>query len=371
MTAASEITPPRRSVSSWTAVLPPSPEWNTILPSPQRTLSELRTGRSKSQLLRRHDGRYFQPYHSIIDDEEVEQPSVVCVHHHQRLGRVLVRYMPASEWGRIITTDGCEVELGVAGQSTLHVIVPEEMSTLPSKGMRRWLHSAGVNGGSGTAAVERQEEEEPPVFDYFVAPASRLQRQPKRIKLLLSFLTEFRVSTRQSQRDTERIIREDCRAALAVERRGIFLAQLQRDLQNKMARVPLYTIGRELPAELAQLFFLMVDEGVWRQRRESRMRGRGEGDGQRQSTRSGEVDMPASHGTGGPYLFTIDRGSTMLFGRGILFPGQHIVDGYVLVSAGPPLGSTHADRHPFHEETEIDSLSHHVEYGSAEYLPRP
>lgn len=314
----------------------PSNQRSSSASLPERTArlaDEFRPRTTRSHLTRRPDGLYNEPYSAVVHSDE--GATLLCV--QRTTEQVLVRHMPEREWQRIMR-DGDEVHPGVDGQTSLHLVAPSAMSTMPPVDSSRSAQQPGSPGPGGAA--------EPPVFDYFVAPENRVEQLRRSKKE--SLFAYFTMQTHYSREELERIAREDRRAMLSVDRRNIFLRQYQRELQHRLASTPLYTVGRELPEEFVQLFFMFEGQhGVRRQR--------------------------GGGNTGGPHLFTIDRSSTC-FGERMPFAGQAPADGFVVVTVGPALDAV--SWHPWDEarrltkaEAEEPFVPH--DYGTAEYLPRP
>ncbi|KAG5471425.1 hypothetical protein LSCM1_01513 [Leishmania martiniquensis] len=319
-----------------------------------RLADNFRPRSTRSQLIRRSDGRYNEPYAAIVETDDAV--SVLCVQLAQQ--QVLVRHMPEHEWHRIVR-EGEKVHPGVEGETSLHIVAPPEMSTLPAGA----VEAAGEPCLCGPQVPPETLAVEPPVFDYFVAPENRIEKLKKRRKR--DFFSHMHMRARYRRRELERVAREDRRAMLSVERRDIFLRQYQRDMQHRMEGIPLYTMGRVLPEEFIQLFFMSEDHhGLAGQR------------GARSDTaRAPDAPQSTQRGAGGRYLFTIDRGSNC-FGERMPFAGQAPADGFVVVTVGPT-----ADAFPFacrswdgtrrlsNTEEEEEPLVPY-DYGSAEYRPR-
>ncbi|KAK7195353.1 hypothetical protein NESM_000461800 [Novymonas esmeraldas] len=306
-----------------------------------RLAAQFRPRTTRSHLIRRADGRYVEPYSAIVEGDEAV--SVLCLQRTPQ--QVLVRHMPEQEWQRIVR-EGEEVHPGVAGESSLHIVASSEMSTLP----------AGVSGR--VAPAEPGSPEQPPVFDYFVAPENRIEKMRQTQKS--SFFSYLHAQARYPRKELERVAREDRRAMLSVERRNIFLRQYQRDMQHRMAGTPLFTIARELPEEFVQTFFMFEEQfGVTRQRRAAT--------GQRGADRNEDA--------GGRYLFTIDRSSTFL-GERMPFTGQLPADGFVVVTVGPTADAATSAWRPWDpaqrasDEEEEEEPFVPYNYGAAEYVPR-
>ncbi|KAG5497030.1 hypothetical protein GH5_01552 [Leishmania sp. Ghana 2012 LV757] len=319
-----------------------------------RLADNFRPRSTRSQLIRRSDGRYNEPYAAIVEADDAV--SVLCVQRTQQ--QVLVRHMPEHEWHRIVR-ESEKVHPGVEGETSLHIVAPPEMSTLPVGAAEAAEEpcSAEQQVSPETGAVE------PPVFDYFVAPENRIEKLKERRKKLL--FSHINTRARCPRKELERVAREDRRAMLSVERRDIFLRQYQRDMQHRMEGTPLYTMGRELPEEFVQLFFMSErHDGVAGHRR-ARSGAAGAPDAQRSVQRS----------AGGRYLFTIDRSSNC-FGERMPFAGQAPTDGFVVVTVGPTADAFSSAWRPWDgmrrpsdtEEEETPFVPY--DYGSAEYLPR-
>ncbi|CBZ29265.1 hypothetical protein, unknown function [Leishmania mexicana MHOM/GT/2001/U1103] len=307
---------------------------------------------TRSQLIRRDGGRYDEPYAAIVESDDAV--SVLCVQLTRQ--QVLVRHMPEQEWSRIVR-EGEKVHPGIEGKTSLHIVAPPEMSTLPVGATKPAdePHSPEQQASPGTAAAE------PPVFDYFVAPENRIEKLTNTRKASFS---QLRLRAHYSRKELERVAREDRRAMLSVERRNIFLRQYQRDMQHRMAGTPLYTVGRVLPEEFVQIFFMSQDhQGTMAQRGE-----------RSDAARTPQAQHSLQRNTSGRYLFTIDRSLTC-FGEGLPFAGQAPVDGLVVVTVAP---TADAFTSAWGLWDEVHRLSSDEEkkpfvpcdYGSADYMPR-
>ncbi|KAG5497670.1 hypothetical protein JKF63_03936 [Porcisia hertigi] len=297
---------------------------------------------TRSHLIKRQDGRYYEPYSAIVERDD--PVTVLCV--QRKHEQVLVRHMPEEEWQRIMR-EGEEVHPGIEGETSLHIVAPSEMSTLPAS-------EAAPSRRPDQPIPAGAEAIEPPVFDYFVAPDNRIKTTSKAGNTLFSNL---QLRARHSRKELERMVREHRRAMLSVERRNIFLRQYQRDMQHRMAGTPLYTLGRELPEELVQLFFLSEDHRAAMDRA------------------PGVQDNSPRRSGDGRFLFTIDRSATYL-GERMPFAGQVPADGFVVVTVGPTADAFTSAWQPqnevrhFSNDTEAENPFVPYSYGSAEYLPR-
>ena len=346
-----------------------------------RLARDFRPTKTHSNLTRRSDGRYNEPYSAIVErDDEV---SILCVQrttYHQ----VLVRHMPEREWQRIVR-HGDEVYPGQEGESSLHVVAAPELSTLP-RSFQTETHAAAttttftVNNTVVTAITPATAAvtTEPAVFDYFVAPESRVGQIHAGRKS--STFTALRLRARYSKSDLQRVAREDCRAMLSVERRNIFLRQYQRDMQCRMSGVSLYTVGKELPENFVQTFFMLVENAQALRRHQARL------DATNAGTQSQAQQRANSNGNnranaGGRYLFTLDQACTNC-GERLPFAGQAPADGFVVVTVGPTADAFTSAWHPrnvdggrfawMYDNDEDDNKPFvPYDYGSAEYLPRP
>ncbi|AYU81420.1 hypothetical protein, unknown function [Leishmania donovani] len=318
-----------------------------------RLADDFRPRSTKSQLIRRGGGRYNEPYAAIVERDDAV--SVLCVQLTRQ--QVLVRHMPEEEWNRIVR-EGEKVHPGVEGKTSLHIVAPPEMSTLPAGAAEAAdePHSPEQQASPSTAAAE------PPVFDYFVAPENRIEKLTSTSKA--SFFSQLRLRAHYSRKELERMAREDRRAMLSVERRNIFLRQYQRDMQHRMAGTPLYTVGRELPEEFIQLFFMSQDHHGTMTRRPERS----------DAVRTPQAQRSLQRSAGGRHLFTIDRSFTC-FGERLPFAGQAPVDGFVVVTVAPTADAfTSAwglwdEVHRLSSDTEEKPFVP-CDYGSADYLPR-
>lgn len=335
-----------------------------------RLAHDFRPQKTRSNLAQRSDGRYNEPYSAIVERED--EVSVLCVQ-RTRQRQVLVRHMPEREWQRIVR-HGEEIYPGQEGESSLHVVAAPHLSTLP-RGFQ--VEATGPNAPmqppaptpvpAATAAAA-----EPTVFDYFVAPESRVNAISGRRKP--SVLTALRLQVHLSHKaELQRVAREDCRAALSVERRNIFLRQYQRDMQCRMSGVSLYTVGKELPEQFVQTFFMLVENAQALRRHQERMQAANNGG------TAARAQQQQQQRSGGRYLFTIDQATTNC-GERLPFAGQAPADGFVVVTVGPTAEAFNAAWRPtsvaggrfaWMDDAGDDAPFVPLNYGTAEYLPRP
>ncbi|TPP41409.1 hypothetical protein CGC20_3095 [Leishmania donovani] len=302
-----------------------------------RLADDFRPRSTKSQLIRRGGGRYNEPYAAIVERDDAV--SVLCVQLTRQ--QVLVRHMPEEEWNRIVRE----------GEKFILATLPAGAAEAADE-----PHSPEQQASPSTAAAE------PPVFDYFMAPENRIEKLTSTSKA--SFFSQLRLRAHYSRKELERMAREDRRAMLSVERRNIFLRQYQRDMQHRMAGTPLYTVGRELPEEFIQLFFMSQDHHGTMTRRPERS----------DAVRTPQAQRSLQRSAGGRHLFTIDRSFTC-FGERLPFAGQAPVDGFVVVTVAPTADAfTSAwglwdEVHRLSSDTEEKPFVP-CDYGSADYLPR-
>jgi hypothetical protein len=351
-----------------------------------RLARDFRPLKMRCTFTKRSDGLYNEPYSAIVERED--EVSVLCV---QRTAhrQVLVRYMPEREWQRIVQY-GEEVYPGHEGESSLHVVAPPEMSLLPrcvqaevtalsrdngntlSNG---WVLPSSPAAADATSAVPATYE--PAVFDYFVAPESRIERVRRSNKSYA--FTTLGLHARYNKAELQRVAREDCRAALAVERRRIFLRQYQRDMQYRMTGVALYTVGKELPEQFVQTFFLQVENAQALRRHQARleMNRVGARTTQQQQQRQQRSGDRSGNPTGGRYLFTLDQ-AFMSSGERMPFAGQAPADGMVVVTVGPTADAFSAAWRPWSvagrfswtdEDEDNNKPFVPVEYSSSQYTP--
>ncbi|KPI87502.1 hypothetical protein ABL78_3413 [Leptomonas seymouri] len=355
----------------------------TVPATVARLAHDFRPTSTQNTFTKRFDGFYNEPYSPIV--EHGDEVSVLCVQYTLD-HRVLVRYMPEREWRRIVHRS-VGMYLGQEGRSSLHVLLPRDMSTLPrsfhlKSNSTSTTHSSMSNcrvtalQPSATPSSVRAAAVEPAVFDYFVAAKSRVET----MYMSRNWMARtFALQTGYTRMELQRVAREDCRAALAVERRRIFLCQYQRDMQSRIAGVSLYTVGKEVPQCLLQTFFMLVENAQAMRRYQERV----DANNPNSPTqpRRGERTLGTANNTtgaaGGRYLFTLDQACTT-FGERLPFAGQASAEGFVVVTVGPvpdvfsPVWPPwRVTRRTSETDGGDDGSAVPYAYGSAVYLPRP
>ncbi|KPA78743.1 hypothetical protein ABB37_05863 [Leptomonas pyrrhocoris] len=337
-----------------------------------RLAPDFRPTKTRSNLTKRSEGRYNEPYAAIVEQED--DVSVLCVQLTAQR-QVLVRHMPEREWQRIVR-HGEEVYPGQEGESSQHLVAPPEMSTLPRSFHVEMQAASASNMNHRDSLTIAAATAEPAVFDYFIAPESRVGiidagHRP-------SAFAYLRLHARYKTSELQRIAREDCRATLAVERRSVFLRQYQRDMQCRLAGIALYTVGKELPEQFVQTFFMLVENAQAMRRYQARMAANNSRTPVPHSS-NGSRRGASSNGRDGRYLFTLDQGCTN-GGERMPFAGQAPADGFVVVTFGQTRDAFHATWRPGSDagrfawmEEDDDDAKPFVpyDYGSAAYLPRP